>query len=344
MAPVQVYWAERYLRPKLRAVGFDHLESFYLDPIAALCGQRRGELIEVVSVGAGNCGKELRLARQLRTRGIQNFRIDCLDINAQLLARGRDLARNGGLGEHLDFVETDITDWNVVDRNYSVGLAIQSLHHFLELETVFIKLSQVLAPGGVLVVNDMIGRNGHRRWPEALPYVQQIWHQMPRRYKYHHRLKRLDLEYVDRDWSRKTFEGIRSQDVLPLLIRFFHFEVFVAVGNIIDPFISRGYGPNLDVEREDDRAFIDRVAELDDGLIDQGAVKPTHLIARLRTEPVTSLRCYRHWTPRHCLRRPDVGHENPAPPKRPPGLGPPIRPVGKRADARGIRRPTRVSG
>jgi ubiquinone/menaquinone biosynthesis C-methylase UbiE len=310
LPPAQVYWAQRYLRPKLRAVGFDSVRRVYLDTIAGLCGQNPGELVEVISVGAGNCDHEVRLATALRGRGIENFRIDCLEMNPDMLERGRKAAAERGLIGNLGFVAADVKEWDVAGRHYSACLAIQALHHFVELEAAFTKARQVLAPGGVFVVNDMIGRNGHKRWPEALPYIQEIWSQMPDRYKYHHRLNRFDPEYVDRDWSQKTFEGVRAQDILPLLMQFFHFEVFVAVRNIIDPFISRGYGPNLDLELPDDRAFIDRVAELDDRLIDEGTVKPTQLIACLRTEPVSHLRRYRHWTPEHCVRPPDAGEDS----------------------------------
>jgi SAM-dependent methyltransferase len=315
---IQLYWAERYLRPKLQAVGFDSIDDFYLRPIVALCRTDPDNVIELVSIGAGNCQHEIRLATQLRRAGVENFCVHCLDINAKMLSRGRALAESRGVGESLGFVETDINEWDV-DRHYSVCLAFQALHHFVELETVFAKVHEALSPGGTFIVNDMIGRNGHRRWPEALRYIEEIWRDMPDRYKYHHRLRQVDREYVDRDWSAWTFEGIRAQDILPLLMRFFEFEVFIAVGNVIDPFISRGYGPNFDMESEGDRAFIDRVADLDERLIDKGLVKPTQLIAHLRTEPVAEPRCYRHWTPKHCVRVPDgVSHPKPVPPRPSP--------------------------
>jgi hypothetical protein len=101
-------------------------------------------------------------------------------------------------------------------------------------------------------------------------------------------------------------EAVRAQDVLPLLIQYFHFEVFIAARNVIAPFISRAYGPNIDAQTETGRAFIEQVAELDERLIDEGTVKPTQLIAWLRTEPVADLRCHSHWTPEHCVRLPDA--------------------------------------
>ena len=54
-------------------------------------------------------------------------------------------------------------------------MANHSLHHVLALEHLFAQVSATLREDGVFVVNDMIGRNGHQRWPEALDLLQRIW-------------------------------------------------------------------------------------------------------------------------------------------------------------------------
>lgn len=57
--------------------------------------------------------------------------------------------------------------------------------------------------------------------------------------------------------------------------------------NVIDPFVDRTYGPNLDPEREEDQRFIDAVAQLDDAALDLGLITPTHLIGSFRARPCT---------------------------------------------------------
>jgi hypothetical protein len=181
----------------------------------------------------------------------------------------------------------------------------QALHHFVELEAFFTKVRESLLPDGVLIVNDMIGRKGHMRWPEAAADVEYIWRRLPDRYKYNHQLKRFEPEYVNWDSSVAGFEGIRCHHILPLLIQFFHFETFVAFGSIIGDFVGRAFGPNFNSESSVDREFIDHVAMLDDLLIDQGIVKPTQVLGRLRTRPVENPNWYRHWSPEFCVRPPD---------------------------------------
>ena len=44
-----------------------------------------------------------------------------------------------------------------------------------------------------------------------------------------------------------SFEGIRAQDILPLLVERFTFDEFIGFGNVIDPFVDRSFGPNFDI-------------------------------------------------------------------------------------------------
>ena len=105
------------------------------------------------------------------------------------------------------------------------------------------------------------------------------------------------------DCSTEGFEGIRSQDILPLLIKRFHFEFFVGFGNLVNPFIDRSFGHNFDPDDPKDLQFIDRVHELDQKLIDGGHIKPTHIIAAMKVRP-THQRVDRHLTPEFCVRKP----------------------------------------
>src|SRR5439155_21682769 len=52
------YWSERYLRPKLRVVGIDSIESFFLEPIVAQCREKTSGVVRISSIGAGNCDLE----------------------------------------------------------------------------------------------------------------------------------------------------------------------------------------------------------------------------------------------------------------------------------------------
>ena len=148
----------------------------------------------------------------------------------------------------------------------------------------------------------MIGRNGHMRWPEALAVVEEFWKEFPREYRYNCQLRRQEDTYGNWDCSVEGFEGIRAQEILPLMSQRFAFDLFFAYGNVIDPFIDRGFGPHFKVEREWDRGFIDRVHARDEEEILSGRIKPTHMFAAARRDGDVQTLVWRHLTPEFCAR------------------------------------------
>jgi hypothetical protein len=221
-----------------------------------------------------------------------------------MLERGHALASQSGVQERLVFTEADLNQWRP-RRAYEAVMANQSLHHVLNLEQLFAAVRSGLAPGGVFIVSDMIGRNGHLRWPEALAIVQEFWRELPPHYRLNTRFARYEEVFLDWDCSSEGFEGTRAQDILPLLCGAFHFRLFLPFGNLIDPFIDRTFGCHFDASAAWDRAFIDRVHERDCVEIARGAITPTHMIAIMDKEGGEPARYPGRLSPEFCIRPPD---------------------------------------
>ncbi len=226
-----------------------------------------------------------------------------MDLNPHMLDRGKRLAQEKGVASQMQFVNEDVNSWRPL-KTYQVIMANQSLHHFLELETLFEKTHSALAPDGYFLTDDIIGRNGHMRWPEALAFVHEFWKELPERYTYNQQLKRFEPEHDNWDCSIEGFEGIRAQDILPLLIQKFQFDLFVGYGNVIDVFIDRSFGHNFNPEIDWDREFIDRVHCTDETKIEQGTIKPTHMTAAMTKQQTSRTKIHKHLTPEFCVRWP----------------------------------------
>ena len=296
------YWSNKYLRPKLEEVlGVSTVEEFYAKYILQYRADHPGKTVEITSLGAGNSDTEIRIAKLLRDRGLADFRFRCLDINPDMLKRGRELAWQEKLADGFEFLEVDVAHWQPAGAVAAV-MAHHSLHHMVNLEETFAKIRKAIGTDGYFLTWDMIGRNGHKRWPEALAVLHDIWKTMPDRYKYNHQLHRFEPRYENWDCSKVGFEGIRAQDILPLLVKDFHFEAFVAFGNLPDVFVDRGFGHNFDVQNPEDIEFIDRIAAWNDRLISEGVLKPTQIVAVLRGFSTGETRCHQHWTPQFCVR------------------------------------------
>ncbi|HEX6833456.1 MAG TPA: class I SAM-dependent methyltransferase [Rudaea sp.] len=277
------YWSDKYLRPKLEEFGFSNPDQFFAHFIEQAYRDAQGKPVRVASLGCGNCDTEVRVSRLLKERGC-DFVIECIDINRTMLDRGLAHAAAEGVSDHIRAVIGDFNDWRPAER-YDVIMANQSLHHVVALEKLFQAIERALMPQGRFVTSDMIGRNGHMRWPEALAVVREFWSELPARCRYNVQLRRQEDEFLDWDCSVEGFEGIRAQDILPLLVARFDFEFFLGFGNIIDPFIDRAFGPHFDAQSESDRQFIDRVHARDEAEMAAGRVKPTHMMAVLRHRP-----------------------------------------------------------
>jgi hypothetical protein len=89
----------------------------------------------------------------------------------------------------------------------------------------------------------------------------------------------LEKKYDNWDCSKEGFEGIRAQDVLPLLLQRFQSEKFIGFGSAIDIFIDRCFGHNFNRESEWDRDLIDRVHSEDEAGLKSGKLTPTHMMA-----------------------------------------------------------------
>ncbi len=295
------YWSDLYARPKMEAFGFSSPDDMFRKFLTEQCAKHPDRTNEFVSIGSGNCDLEVELAQSLLARGWKNFVLDCVDLNKAMLERGKALAQEKNAADYLRFSAQDFNRWQPAGA-YDAVLANQALHHVLNLEGLFDSIRSSLRSDGLFITSDMIGRNGHLRWPEALALVQEYWSELPKEYRYNRQLHRQENIFEDWDCSQTGFEGVRSQDILPLLLTRFHFEVFVVFGNIIDPFVDRSFGHNFDASAEWDKAFIDRVHERDEQEMLAGRIKPTHMLAVMGKNENAPLRFHPPFTPEFAVR------------------------------------------
>jgi SAM-dependent methyltransferase len=274
------YWSNRYLRPKLESLGYSTPEEVFCRHFERAYKAGNGADRAFVSLGSGSCATEIRIAKFLLERNCRDFTIECLEMNENLLADARSMSASAGVDAFVKPVRGDFNEWSP-SKSYDGVLANNSLHHVTNLEGLFGAVQRSLLPTGSFVTSDMIGRNGHMRWPEALAIVHEFWPELSEAQTYNHLLRRHEQVYENWDCSSEGFEGIRAQDILPLLIAYFEFDVFVPFANVVDPFIERTFGPNFDVSNPRDLSFVDRVHARDEAEIASGRIKPTHIVATM---------------------------------------------------------------
>jgi hypothetical protein len=302
---IRDYWFQKFIMPRVRQV-FYHDEirrgNFYANFFERLLRDTPGEPAWLLSLGPGDCKHEVAIVKELRARGFDQFQFECLELSNNLLQMGKRAAENGGVSDLMVFSQGDMNDWNP-RREYNGVMAHHALHHFVELEKIFSGIVQCIGTTGIFITCDVIGRNGHLLWPEALAIVESLWSSLRPEKKFHHQFKKSCEKFPNHNCSTKGFEGIRAQDILRLLVENLSFEYFLGYGGLTDPFVGRGFGDNYKAESLEDRTFIDAMQLMNDTLCDAGYLKPTRMMAILRHPGYEGqTRFFRHWSPEFCQR------------------------------------------
>ncbi len=272
------YWAARHVSPLAERIGVNSPEDLFYTQARAI-GLNRG-CVSIASIGSGACSLELSLLHRLRADGI-DARMHCVDFNASLTRRAKHEAELRGLDTWFTMESFDC------NRPFAFGstdviIVNQFLHHVESLEVFAESLRASLAPDGVLLTSDVVGRNGHRLWPSVDRIVQSFWERLPEARRFDRYFSRSTERYVPIDHAAYSNEGIRSQDVVASLLTQFDFERFLTFGGAIIPFVERRIGFNFDRGNASDTAFIDELATLDHARIEAGDYPASNMIAMLR--------------------------------------------------------------
>jgi hypothetical protein len=221
-----------------------------------------------------------------------------------LIDRAMQRIQQAGLQQHVSMTRCDLNSWSVPppERPYVSVLGNHILHHVVKLESLFQNVATAIGDEGIFLTADMIGRNGHMRWPEALMLLNELWGTLPEPLKYNHVSHRIDRAFINWDCSLNGFEGIRAQDILPLLVARFRFEKFLAFGNLPDAFCDRFYAPNFDPAVPAHTQFIDSIEQLNTLLLELGVIKPTMMFAVISNRGTRDIRIWKNLSPEFCVR------------------------------------------
>jgi len=290
------YITNKYLCPIIKEItGFSDFKEFFASEIDVYANQSE-DIVRIASIGSGNSEEEIDLYRRLKTNKKVVF--DCYELNPTLIAKGREKAEF--LGIEMRFFQQDFNEIEF-QADYDIFFASHSLHHVVNLEGLFDAVHNAGKTGYFFLINDMIGRNGHMSWPKAQSFLESLWLTLPERLKWNAYFKRFDINIPNFDCSQEGFEGIRAQDILPLLIEKFEFEFFIPFFSYIGRIIDRAYGHNyiVDLNKVDnDCLLLDHMWYMDELLLNKKYLAPTQMFAKVVDPRLNSIsfrsRIYKH--------------------------------------------------
>ncbi|MFZ5645000.1 MAG: class I SAM-dependent methyltransferase [Bacillota bacterium] len=274
------YITNRYIKNLiLEKFNIGSFDEMVIKHINALKSEKNK--IEILSLGSGNGDFEIKTALQA-----PNCFFTCYELNPYMINRAYQSAKDYNVEDAFNFVEVDINKVKI-DKCFDMVIANQSLHHFVALEHIFKEISKCMTTDSIFLVNDMIGRNGHLFWDSTLDICNRIWAILPKSLKYNHQLKKVFDKRIQIDYSAGSFEGVRAQDILPLLDRVFNFKEFGVFFCLVNRFIDRDFGHNFDINNEMHKAILDAIWHIDDFCLKNKILKPVQMFASLVKKEVS---------------------------------------------------------
>jgi SAM-dependent methyltransferase len=218
------------------------------------------------------------IERALRKADICQF-IDGIEISEAAVEGARQLASEEGL-EGLSYRSEDLNVAELPPNTYDVVYAHAALHHIFQLEHVLEQISKTLKPDGVFVIYDYVGPSQMQFSKAHLELADMLLQTIPEPYlKYYQydgykkkatRLKLADLNAVD------PSEGIRAQEILPLVASRFQIDYLRYVGGTLPLLIFNEIAGNFHHPDPQTDALVDLIIYLDNFLIDAGILPSYH--------------------------------------------------------------------
>jgi SAM-dependent methyltransferase len=159
--------------------------------------------LRILSLGSGDCGHELDLARRLRLP----HHIVCTDPNAAIFAPAREAAARAGF--NFEFREADLNFLHIEPRRYDLIFAHAVLHHVINLEHLFEQVAGGLSDRGLFQITEVIGENRKLLWDANQRLANTLLDALPS-----HMTRGMRLAVAAEAAGR---EGVRQEDILPLL-------------------------------------------------------------------------------------------------------------------------------
>lgn len=224
------------------------------------------------------------LERLILARGLAE-RMDGFDISAGAVETARKRAEEGGLAGRTRYFAADanfLERCGELDPPYDIVFASMALHHFAHLERCLDSVRELLAPGGLFVVNEFIGPDRFQ-WTDAqLDAVNRMLRCFPRELRANLRQPGEYKDFVERPSRRHmekhfAFEAICSERIVPALRgRFETAEEKYYGGTVLHLLFEAIMGNFKEEERREHAVMVRMAIEWERHLLDNGALGHDH--------------------------------------------------------------------
>ncbi len=242
--------------------------------------EREGRPVRILSLCSGAAGIERKM---IADAGCP-VEITLFDLNENLMQKA-----TAALSSVAQILAV-LGDVNVISAEqfgnltFDVAMFVSGLHHVVEIEHVVQTVTELLVPKGEFwVIGEAIGRNGNQLWPEALDAANRMFSLLPERFRRNAFTGNVDSTVPETDFSANSFEGIRSEEIESLLLRYLDPVEMWRRNCFLWRLVNPAYFPNYDLNNQEDRYIVLSLVAAEYNLWKKGG-RPTesHSIYRRR--------------------------------------------------------------
>jgi SAM-dependent methyltransferase len=215
--------------------------------------EREGRPVRMLSLCSGAAGVE----RQMIANASCPVEITLFDLNENLMRKAAaalsSVAQTSGVLGDVNLMSAE----QFGNLTFDIVMFVSGLHHVVEIEHVLQTATELLVPNGEFwIVGEAIGRNGNQLWPEALNAANQIFSRLPERFRRNAFTGKVDSTLPETDFSADSFEGIRSEEIESLLLRYFDPVEIWRRNCFLWRLVNPAYFSNYDLNNQEDRYIV----------------------------------------------------------------------------------------
>jgi SAM-dependent methyltransferase len=205
------------------------------------------------------CAGAARFEAQFAAAAGAGARWTLLDLSEGLL---REAARNFPEGITPTLVAADLNEVADFGERFDVVMCVSGLHHIVELERVVDFVHDVLVDDGEFwSIGEAVGRSGNRLFAGDYRVANAFFRGLPARLRRNRLGGEPDENLPNVDYSDATFEGIRSDEIEPLLAHRLEAVQVYRRNCFLWRLVDLAYADNYDLANADDIAWIHRAVD-----------------------------------------------------------------------------------
>jgi SAM-dependent methyltransferase len=223
-------------------------------------------------LGAGSGWLERALAKK---DGIGA--IAACDFAAETVAAAERAAREEGL-DQIRYLVCNLEAEPLPEGPFDAVFAHDVLHHITDLEGLYGRIHEALAPGGKLLFNEYVGPNRFQYSDVRMEIINRYFRLLPDHLRFNPYWGGLFWSRFRADPAKiaaeDPTEAVRSEDVLPLAREFFDVEAeYPYGGGLLNPLLCEIIG-NFDEQKPYDSGLLQVLCDAEDRLTRSGVIEP----------------------------------------------------------------------